>query len=68
MSWPRATAKPAADAAVWPKFFAKRITRTRGSAVWIVCRAENVASVLPSSMKIISYVTRIETSTRVSSS
>ncbi len=47
---PRAIAKPAANAAVWPKFLRKRTTRRRASAAWSAASRSKLSSVLPSSI------------------
>ena len=54
MKRPRACAKPAAKAAVWPKLRRKRITRSRGSCACSAASCSNVSSVLPSSIAMIS--------------
>src|SRR5688500_5437196 len=64
---PRAAAKPAAKAAVWPKLRVKRMTRTRGSRPWTSRRRSNVRSVLPSSTRITSYGRPRRSRTSVSS-
>src|SRR5512139_3107362 len=68
ISRPRAWAKPAANAAVWPKLRRNRITRTRASRAWTAARRSKLSSVLPSSTNRISYGRPVPWSAAVSSS
>ena len=67
-SRPRAKAKPAANAAVWPKLRRKRITRSRGSAACRPASWANESSVEPSSMTITSTLRPVAPSAAISSS